>query len=172
MEFGYYESVQASRMAAKPPPPGSPAWWPRLILTSPNLGLLYASSIPNFLYLFFSLAKCLYTLDLCCYLVAKSKSLWPHDSTGSSVDGISQARRLEWAALSFSRGSSWPRDLTHVSHFAGRFFTPKPPGKSPFYLLLGPKPSKVKILSRSLSYLLQCPAQSQSVCWMNKCIND
>ena len=34
---------------------------------------------------------------------------------GSSVYGISQARILEWAAISFSTGSSWPRDQTHVS---------------------------------------------------------
>ena len=33
---------------------------------------------------------------------------------GSSVPGISQARILEWVAISFSRGSSWPRDWTHV----------------------------------------------------------
>ena len=34
---------------------------------------------------------------------------------GSSVHGISQARILEWVAISFSRGSSWPRDWTHIS---------------------------------------------------------
>ena len=34
---------------------------------------------------------------------------------GSSVHGISQARILEWVAISFSRGSSQPRDGTHVS---------------------------------------------------------
>ena len=33
----------------------------------------------------------------------------------SSVHRISQARRLEWVAISFSRGSSWPRDQTRVS---------------------------------------------------------
>ena len=33
---------------------------------------------------------------------------------GSSVHGISQLRILEWVAISFSRGSSWPRDRTHV----------------------------------------------------------
>ena len=33
----------------------------------------------------------------------------------SSVHGISQARILEWAAISFSRVSSWPRDRTHIS---------------------------------------------------------
>ena len=32
---------------------------------------------------------------------------------GSSVHGISQARILEWAAVSFSRGSSQPRDRIH-----------------------------------------------------------
>ena len=31
---------------------------------------------------------------------------------GSSVHGIFQARVLEWVAISFSRGSSWPRDWT------------------------------------------------------------
>ena len=37
-------------------------------------------------------------------------------SLGSSVHGILQARILEWAAIAFSRGSSWPRDRTLVSH--------------------------------------------------------
>ena len=42
---------------------------------------------------------------------------------GSSVHGILQARILEWLAMPFSRGSTWPRDQTLVSHIAGRFFT-------------------------------------------------
>ena len=42
---------------------------------------------------------------------------------GSSVHGIFQARILEWVAISFSRGSSQPRDRTRVSHVAGRRFT-------------------------------------------------
>ena len=42
---------------------------------------------------------------------------------GSSVHGILQARVLEWVAISFSRGSSWPRDQTRVSWTSGRFFT-------------------------------------------------
>ena len=44
---------------------------------------------------------------------------------GSSVHGISQARILEWVAISSSRGSSRSRDWTHVSCIpciAGRFF--------------------------------------------------
>ena len=35
--------------------------------------------------------------------------------TGSSVQGILQARILEWVAMPFSRGSSQPRDCTLVS---------------------------------------------------------
>ena len=34
---------------------------------------------------------------------------------GSSVHGIFQARILEWVAISFSRGSSWPMNWTHFS---------------------------------------------------------
>ena len=41
---------------------------------------------------------------------------------GLSVHGIVQARILEWVAISFSRGSSWLRDWTWVSHIAGRRF--------------------------------------------------
>ena len=42
---------------------------------------------------------------------------------GSSVHGIFQAWILEWVAVSFSRGSSWPRDRTRVSRIVGRRFT-------------------------------------------------
>ena len=39
---------------------------------------------------------------------------------GFSVHGIFQARVLEWVAISFSRGSSRPRDRTQVSCIVGR----------------------------------------------------
>ena len=42
---------------------------------------------------------------------------------GFSVHGILQARILQWVAIPFSKGSSWPRDQTQVSGIAGRFFT-------------------------------------------------
>ena len=50
---------------------------------------------------------------------------------GSSAHGLFQARIVEWVAISFSRGSSQPRDQTQASCIAGRFFTktkakPKP----------------------------------------------
>ena len=41
---------------------------------------------------------------------------------GSSVHEIFQARILEWVAISFSSGSSQPRDRTWVFCTAGRFF--------------------------------------------------
>ena len=56
---------------------------------------------------------------MCACLVARSclTHCDPMDCSplGSSVHGISQARILEWVAISFSRGSFWPRDWTWVS---------------------------------------------------------
>ena len=40
---------------------------------------------------------------------------------GCSVHGIFRARVLEWGAISFSRGSSRPRDRTRVSCIASRY---------------------------------------------------
>ena len=54
------------------------------------------------------------------------------DLPGSSVHGIFQARTLEGVAVSFSRGSSWPRDRTQVSRIVGRCFTVWATRGSPF----------------------------------------
>ena len=79
------------------------------------------------------------TSDLPYVTIARTPScvqLWdPVDCSlpGSSVHGIFQARILEWVTMSFSRGSSQPKDQTWVSCsscIAGRFFTTEPPGKS------------------------------------------
>ena len=78
-------------------------------------------------------AKC---MDLVWECSVVSDSCDPVDCRlpGSSVHGIFQARILKWVAISFSRGSSQPRDWTHISHTAGRFFTTEPPGKpGPLY---------------------------------------
>ena len=73
----------------------------------------------------------------CCFLVAKSCLTFcdPMDCSlpGSSVHGIILARILEWLAISFSRGSSWLRNWTHISCTASRFFTTEPPGKHLIY---------------------------------------
>ena len=62
-----------------------------------------------------------------CALVAQLcltlRDLIDCSSPGSSVHGILQARILEWVAISFSRGSSQPRDWTQVSCITGRCFT-------------------------------------------------
>ena len=42
-------------------------------------------------------------------------TLWTCSPPGSSVHGILQAGILEWVAISFSKGSSQPRDRTHIS---------------------------------------------------------
>ena len=41
-----------------------------------------------------------------------------------SVHGIFQARILEWVAISFTRGSSLPRDQTHVSCTGRQILSP------------------------------------------------
>ena len=50
------------------------------------------------------------------------------DPMDYTVQGILQARILEWVAGPFSRESFQPRDRTQVSCLAGRFFTTEPPG--------------------------------------------
>ena len=51
-----------------------------------------------------------------CSLVFNSLQSLVCSPPDSFVHGISQARILEWVAISFSRGSSHPRDRTCVSH--------------------------------------------------------
>ena len=66
---------------------------------------------------------------------------------GSSVHGILQARILEWGAIPFSKGSSWPMDQTWVSCTTGRFFTVWAPRE----------PKKVKVLVAQSCRILCSP---------------
>ena len=52
-----------------------------------------------------------------------SNSFWPHGLQPARLlcHGILQARILEWVAISFSRGSSRPRDQIRVSCIAGNY---------------------------------------------------
>ena len=50
-------------------------------------------------------------------------------SPGSLSIGILQARILEWAAISFSRASTWTRNGNFISCIASRFFITEPPRK-------------------------------------------
>ena len=62
-----------------------------------------------------------------------SDSLWPQGLSppDSSAHEILQARRLEWAAITFSRRSSWPRDRTQVSRVVDRFIALWAPREAP-----------------------------------------
>ena len=51
---------------------------------------------------------------------------------GSSVLGISQARLLEWVAISFTWGAFQSRDRTQVSCLSGGFFSTESAEKLPF----------------------------------------
>ena len=55
---------------------------------------------------------------VCVQVAQLRQTLWDSmdcSLQSSSVQEISQARILEWVAVSYSRGSFWPRDLAHVS---------------------------------------------------------
>ena len=52
---------------------------------------------------------------VCCRSLVTSHVRLSHNPPGSSVHGISQARKLEWVAISFSRRSFQPRDQNQVS---------------------------------------------------------
>ena len=66
---------------------------------------------PLCLHMVFPLHVCVYARSV------MTASLLPHGLylPGSSVHGIFMARILEWIAVTYSRGSSWPRDETHNS---------------------------------------------------------
>ena len=63
-------------------------------------------------------AVVIYSLN-CVWL---SAAPWTGAHQAALSMGILRARTLEWAAMPFSRGSSQPRNRTHVSCTAGRFF--------------------------------------------------
>ena len=80
-------------------------WW-NIIYDSDSLNVI-------------SVCVCVLVAQLCPTLCNPMDCSLP----GSSIHGISQARILQWVAISFSRGSSQPRDQTRVSCIVGRFFT-------------------------------------------------
>ena len=50
-----------------------------------------------------------------CHFCLVAQFVWLFATPGYCICGISQARILEWVAISFSRGSSRPRDGTFIS---------------------------------------------------------
>ena len=73
---------------------------------------------------------------------------------GSSVHGIFQVRILDWVAISYSRGSSQPRDQTHISCVSciGR------------QILYYPPPGKLTgLLASSMEASLTCSGSTSQV---------
>ena len=58
------------------------------------------------------ITSCAWTVAQSCWTLCGHMDCSP---PGSSVHGIFQARILEWVAVPTSRGSSQPRDQTHIS---------------------------------------------------------
>ena len=60
-------------------------------------------------------------------------NLWTYGLPGSSIHGILQLKIMEWITMPSSRGSSQPRDRTHVSyvylHWKAGSLPPVPLGK-------------------------------------------
>ena len=90
---------------------------------------------------------------------------------GSSVHRIFQTVILEWVAISFFRGSSWPRDWTWVSCIVGRILPSEPPGK--------PRKSitDLKLISFSSAQRIQAsgpssPSKSPCILSCTKSIHD
>ena len=82
---------------------------------------------------------------------------------GSSVHGLFQARVLEWDDISYSRGSSWPRDLTWP------IAPPVPPALAAGPLVedhccLVPRTSVFKEKSWQRSHLLHCTVPGGPFC--------
>ena len=114
------DAIQPSHPLSSPSPPGpNPVHIIYMQLTS--YGELRISLFFKFLLTVYHCLRYSYVL-----VTQSCPTLcYPMDCSppGSSVHGISQVRILEWVAISFSRGSSQPRDQTQTSCITGRFFT-------------------------------------------------
>ena len=88
----------------------------------------------------------------------------------SSIHGIFQARVLEWVAISFSRGSSQPRDRTQVSLIVGRCFTVPSLFLKEMNIYVHKKNIQKKVHSGTLLNLLKLETTQTSINreWINK----
>ena len=78
----------------------------------------------------------LYPLSACAHLCPTLCDPLDCSPPGFSVHGVFKARILEWVSISYSRGSSRPREQAHVSMslvLAGGFFTTSTTHKTPIH---------------------------------------
>ena len=119
---GVWLALQLSLVTGLPGPRffKFPVWWEILSLFLLAISLLtlycffsfikvYSSLVPMFI---FTLLKFLCVHAQLCLTLCDPMA---HSLPGSSFHGIHQGRKLGWVAISFSRGSSRPRDWTRVS---------------------------------------------------------
>ena len=102
-------------LALEVPVPGLP-----LIFVPLSWGDIYHHGIS-----FFKIYACVLVTQSCLTLCDSMDC----NLLGSSVHGILPAKILDRVAISFSEGSSQPKDRTCVSCLEGRFFTAEPTGK-------------------------------------------
>ena len=105
-----------------------------IILSQWQTSLIFSFLLSNILYvcLFLGVFELFDSLVVVVSLLSCVRLLYnPMDCSppGSSVHRISQARILEWVAISFSMGSSRLGAQTQVYWLADRFFITEPLGK-------------------------------------------
>ena len=112
-----FPALQANSLPSEPPPE-SPALEDRFLNTGPpgNSPKTFSKvrklqAWTHYIYTYMSMCMCVLVAQSCPTLCDSSDC----NSPGSSVHGTSQASILEWVSISFSRGSSWLRDQTHIS---------------------------------------------------------
>ena len=71
-------------------------------------------------------------------LIATPGTVPPRLCTCQAVNGILQAKILEWVAIFFSRGSSQLKDRNHISYIGRQVLAP--PGKHPYWVNLSNTP--------------------------------
>ena len=84
---------------------------------------------------------------------------------GSSVHGIFQAIVLEWIAISFSRGSSWPRDRTQVSCIVDWRLTVWATREVPYMTLKSQQKKKKIGISLVVQWLTTCLPMQETQVW-------
>ena len=110
------------------PPLGSPLWLPPTLVSS-----IISKNFHPFIFSFFHLSIFFRVFIHSASIQKKVRSVSRSVMSDSLRQGLQPTRLLcpwdfpgkntEWVAISFSRGSSQPRDRTQVSCTAGRFFT-------------------------------------------------
>ena len=131
-----------------------------------TLEVMYETILKNFLCNWFLEKRAL--SKVCCCLVTKSCPALcdPMDCSlpGSSVYGISQAIILDWVAISFSRGSSPPRDRARMSCIDR--WVLQPPAK-PCGFHMGPLPVGPCLPGREEQVTLETPREVGIYLWSN-----